>query len=637
MQIDNFKIINFKSIKELDISLSEYGKGARKSKTAFLVGINESGKSAILEALSLLNKGFSGINYDDYCFLESQEDNKYVEIYVTLTIKPKHIHFYRKQIAKIVGLPDKFTNKIEIKELAKNLYLRGETASDTYMVTINSNLPYYQYIVNTTSTVTNGKTVNEDTIEVLKEFNDIKDDITKENADSFLNDNQKLLTRDYLESEISEKLRSLFNHNLPKVQSWKSSSEYLINDIIDLESFKEDTSISVPLRNIFNIYGKKSDKEIQKTIERALSNQARADELQDKISAKVTRHINKIWKEHKIKIRVSINGHNCQVQVEDKDKKYAYYTMAQRSDGFKQFVSLILSLSAQNENDTLKNRIILIDEPEVHLHPSGVKYMKNEILKFGKNNHVIVATHSQYMVDTNTPERHWVVQKKQAETSISQINKDTPIEDDEVIASAFGLSVFKELLPENIIIVEGKDDKNIISHSLMLLKGNFFYSIKSAGGASKTPGFARLLSDENVGSFILLDSDKEGRDNKNKIINEQSGMYSSDNTFTLKDLLSSLPSNSTIEDLLPIDFVENFFKEEMEQEFTLKDDQAIIQQIKNQCSILKRNKQKLDSLKVKLSKNFIDNYKTKSKINTIQKLKDLTNALVDKIDNHATS
>jgi len=240
------------------------------------------------------------------------------------------------------------------------------------------------------------------------------------------------------------------------------------------------------------------------------------------------------------------------------------------------------------------------------------------------------------MVDTNTPERHWVVQKKKSETEIFQINKDAPIEDDEVIASAFGLSLFKELLPENIIIVEGNDDKNIISHSLKLLKNNFFYSIKPAGGASKSPGFARLLNEENVPAFILFDSDKEGRDNRNKIINDQSEVYSSDNTFTLKDLLHILPPNSTIEDVLPIDFVKKFFENEMEQEFTIREDQAIIQQIKNQCHNLKSNKQKLDSLKVKLSNEFVENYKTKEQIINIQRLNDLTNYLVNKIENHVT-
>jgi len=324
----------------------------------------------------------------------------------------------------------------------------------------------------------------------------------------------------------------------------------------------------------FYIYGKKSDEEIKTSIERALSSQARRDELQEKMSEKVTKHLNRIWKEHKIKIRVSINANKCQVHVEDKDKKYAYYSMSQRSNGFKKFVSLILSLSAQNESNELNNQIILIDEPEVHLHPSGVRYMRDEILRIGKNNNIIVATHSHYMVDTECPERHWIVTKNKSETNVSQISQDANIEDDSVLASAFGLSLFKELLPRNIIVVEGGDDKQILSHSLKVLKPKFFHSIKSAGGASKAPGFARIFNDENINAFILFDADKDGRDGKKKILHDQSEFYNTDNVFTLKDLLSELPNDCTIEDVLPINFVKEFFDEEMEMDFELMEDKA---------------------------------------------------------------
>jgi 5S rRNA maturation endonuclease (ribonuclease M5) len=258
--------------------------------------------------------------------------------------------------------------------------------------------------------------------------------------------------------------------------------------------------------------------------------------------------------------------------------------------------------------------------------------MRDEILKIGKKNNVIVSTHSQNMVDTSTPERHWIVQKQKSETSILQINTNTPIEDDKVLASAFGINLFKELLPKNIIIVEGGDDKNIISHALKLIKDKFFYSIKSAGGASKSPAFARLLSDENVPAYLLFDSDKDGRDNKKKILDNQKEFYSTNNVFTLKDLNNDIPKDSTIEDVLPLDFVKSFFDKEMETSFNLVSDRGILHQIKNQNQKLKSDKQKLDSLKIKLSKEFVETYNTKSKIKGMDRLIGMIEKLVDKIE-----
>lgn len=630
MKIKNILIQNFKSIKELNISLQEYGNGAQKSKTTFLVGINESGKSAILEAISLISYGLNDIDYDNYCYIEAQEDNEYIDIYAELELED--INFWKKKIVDKLGLSEQFVKKIKFLKLEKNIYKNNDDANAFFNLTINDDLPFYEYILNTTQSTVDNKIQKTKKFEVLKEFNKIKETITIENAESFIKENQKLLTKEILEEEIIASLESLLESKIPNIQIWKSKPEYLINEIIDLNKFKENPSISFPLRNIFHIYGKTTDKEIKQTIERALSNQARTDALKEKMSEKVTKHINRIWKEHKIKIVISINGSNCQVQVEDKDKKFAYYTMAQRSDGFKQFVSLILSLSAQNDSNNLKNNIILIDEPEVHLHPSGVKYMRDEILKIGKNNNVIVATHSQHMVDTTTSERHWIVQKNKSETSILQINGDTPIEDDKVLASAFGLNLLKELLPKNIIIVEGGDDKNIISHSLKLLNNKFFYSIKSAGGATKIPGFASLLADEDIPAFILFDSDKEGKDNKKRILDNQKEAYSAKNVFTLKDLCPTLPNDSTIEDLYPTGFVKEFFEREMDANFSLDKSKAVIHQLKNQNSTLKSNKQKLDSLKIKLSNEFCEKYKSKSSVESIKRLCDFTKALINIVE-----
>lgn len=634
MKIKSINIKNFRSLKDLTLPIQSYGKGINESKTTFLVGINESGKSAILDAISLINKGMNELDYNDNCFIAAQDTDDYIDIYTDIDIEWQHYKvFWRKQIIEKTKLDEKLVNQIDIVSLVKNTYRNNEIINDSYEVLINNDLPFYKYIVNTNQKTVNGVIQKTETIEDISLLYNIEESNNEKDIASYLLENQKLLTKDKLESIISSSLYKIFNHNLPTIQIWKSKPEYLINEVVDLDDFKEDTSLSFPLKNIFYIYGKTSDEEIKSAIEKALNNQARCDELQERISDKVTKYINKIWKEHKIKIKVSINSNLCKVHVEDNDKKFAYYTMSQRSDGFKQFLSLILSLSVQNETNNLKNNIILIDEPEVHLHPSGIRYLRDEILKIGKNNIVILSTHSHYMIDTETPERHWIVQKQKSETKITQITEAISVTDDKVIAAAFGLNLFKELLPKNIIIVEGTDDKNIISHSLYYINNSFKYSIKDAGGATKVPGFARLLSDEKVNAFILFDADKEGKDNKKNILDNQSLSYSSSNVFTIQDILNTLPNDSTIEDLMPLEFVKTFFERETNIRFTFVDDKAIIHQIKNQSELLKNNKQKLDSLKMNLSKEFCDEYNSKNKLEAeCYKLVSFINQLIAKIE-----
>jgi predicted ATP-dependent endonuclease of OLD family len=633
VNIKNITIRNFKSIKDITIPIQSYGEELSKSSTTFFVGINESGKSAILEAISLINVGFKDIDYENYCHAEARESNDYISIYTELELT--YLDFWKKQIVEKLKLSEDFVNRLEILSINKNTYIKNETYGNSYNITISGDLPFFQYVINKTQKVVTGqeKPLTVETIELLSDINKIEVDITEENAKSFLNENQSLLTKEILESKIAITLKLVFDINMPKIQIWRPSPQYLINGTVDLDKFKEDTKISIPLKNIFLINGKTSDEEIKNSIERALSDQARCDELKEKMGSAITKYINKVWKEHKIKIKISINGTNCEVHVEDKDKEFVYYTMDQRSDGFKQFISLILSLSTQNKSNVLKGNIILIDEPEIYLHPSGIKYMRDEILKIGENNHVFVATHSNYMVDTNVRERHWIVKKEKAETTITQMNDDYNFTDEEVLSAAFGLDIFKELLPPNIIIVEGADDRDVFSHAIHLLDKSFLYSIKAAGGASKMSGFAQLLKDEKVNPFLLFDADKEGMDKRKKILDEHKDFYFESNVFTLKSLFSDLPTNATTEDLLPHEFVKTFFDKEMESNFNFKKNECIIIQLKKQSQKLNEDKQKLDSLKMKLAISFCNEYKSEKDLREkAPKLVSVVTALFSKIE-----
>lgn len=235
------------------------------------------------------------------------------------------------------------------------------------------------------------------------------------------------------------------------------------------------------------------------------------------------------------------------------------------------------------------------------------------------------------MIDTETPERHFIVTKNQAKTSINQLSDKISFTEDNVLSTAFGLNLFKELLPKTIIVVEGNDDKNIILHSLKIFFEKFFFSIKSAGGASKMPGFARLLNEESISSFFLFDSDKEGRDNKNLILNNQKEKYSEKNIFDLRSILNTLPLDCTIEDLLPLDFVKSYFDRELQENFTLNENSAIIIQLKNQSEKLK-DKQRLDKMKYKLSVEFCEKYNDLKSLKKIERINFFINSFKAKID-----
>jgi len=202
MVIKSINIINFKSIKNITIPVQNYGKDEYASNTTFFVGINESGKSAILEAISLINAGFDNIKYEDYCHSEARENDDYIDIYTEIELSNQD--FWRKPIIEKIKLPEEFVSKIEIIGLKKNTYIGKDGLNNVYNVTINDDLSFFHYIINKEQVLPQGSTKAQtvETIVSLSEFNNIKDTITQENAKTFLKENQELLTKKELEKKL---------------------------------------------------------------------------------------------------------------------------------------------------------------------------------------------------------------------------------------------------------------------------------------------------------------------------------------------------------------------------------------------------------------------------------------------------
>ena len=69
MKLTKIKIENFKSIQEIEFEIKKFG----TSYTTMLLGVNESGKSNILEAMSFFETPEDSFDYDEY---QNQKDEK---------------------------------------------------------------------------------------------------------------------------------------------------------------------------------------------------------------------------------------------------------------------------------------------------------------------------------------------------------------------------------------------------------------------------------------------------------------------------------------------------------------------------------------------------------------------------------
>jgi len=367
MLLKQIKISNFKSISHLNFEVKKHG----NSYTSMFVGINEVGKSNILQAMSFLETPTEEFNFLD---LNNQNNDKesYIDIYFEFEFENDKT--YLTELKKKMIESDTFLKLLNIQTITKNVYLNREKTvfEEEYRINLgNFKLKDYFYL---------GLPRGQYKIK-------LEDKLKKEEVALF-----EKLDEDKLNEILINLLYETIKEHENKVSFWKPEKEYLITEPINLQTFKDNPLTNIPLKNIFVLSKYKTDEEIKTKIEEIINNHSLRRGLQSTLSKNATKYFGNVWK-HEIEIDIEISETlMCNVHIKDKGKanENKFFNMNSRSQGFHQFASLILSLSIQHHSLDMRNRLILIDEPENHLHPSGIRDIMEELLKIGENNYVFI-------------------------------------------------------------------------------------------------------------------------------------------------------------------------------------------------------------------------------------------------------
>lgn len=583
MIIKKARIENFKSINKIEIPFEKVG----NSYTKIFVGINESGKSNILEALSFFEVPEEDVLFDHFCN-QKMEDSKSCDIYYNLDFEDGESDALQNAVNEVVNAD--FDIEFSITNIEKNVYLSKD--SSTFEASYN----YEISLSNPNLYIKSSKVSGKDTISIVDE---------QHKTDGYV-----LLDNESFDDHLYDIIAEFFEEHEPYVSVWKPSKEYLLYDA-NLNTFKDNITSNKPLYNIFKLSGYEDKKAISEAIGK-VSNPRSRSRLESKLNDSLNDYIGKVWSNSiDLIIEITETG-NFSLLIKDKgnENKHDRFSISERSEGAKQFLSLILSLSIETTNHERKNELILIDEPEVHLHPSGIRDLAKELLKIGRDNYVFLATHSPFMIDKTHKERHYIVKKnKKAITEITKIKDTDNIIDDEVLNEAFGINVYRDLLNPHSILVEGASDKLILQKAFNLL-GRKDIGIANGHG-SNIDTLASKMNYDNISILVITDDDKEGRKYKENIL-KIGGAYNDNTVYTIRDIEGDIIDQGTIEDTLGCKFVESqfikYYKSTFDEDLTgiaLSEDKPLLTQI---VSILKEKKKynswNMDSFKKQLSEEF---------------------------------
>ena len=232
------------------------------------------------------------------------------------------------------------------------------------------------------------------------------------------------------------------------------------------------------------------------------------------------------------------------------------FLVKERSKGFKWFFSFLLFTEFRKKRT--KNILFLLDEPASNLHSSAQTKILEALRELSEDALVIYSTHSHHLIKPEWLAGAYICINESLSNeilagglSLEEGAKITAIKYYTYVGSGLGsdnVSYFQPILDRldyqpsivepipNIVILEGKNDWYTFRYFEDLLKRNKKLNFYPGAGRDKLYDIIRLYLSWGKSFVVLLDGD-DGVKSKNQYIKEF-GEYVKDKIFTLKDILN---------------------------------------------------------------------------------------------------
>lgn len=550
-----------------------------------IVGKNESGKTALLEAMAKFNyfdpkdKTFTFNSTNDYPRgeLKRYQQEYPNEDFDVITCTFELSDDLLNQISEDVG-KEVFTSKSIIVAKTYNNIKRF------YNVSTNTKKFIEQFLQN--------YTVEDSMKQELIKSNSLEELAEKLKEIEELTDAYKELKTKYIDSpktDSEDKLVSyiISEYIIPNLPEFLYFDEYyslpgtinlqkFLNGQVDDTFTKEQNDITKALFELSNIDIKKvMDSNNYEDFIAEL--EATSNNITDKLLEYWTTNKNlEINFEIQTKENTSTRNFEKLLQIRIKDTKHRVtLPLKNRSKGFIWFFSFLVWFSKVQEK---KNLIILLDEPGLNLHAEAqadlLKYIDKELLP---RYQVIYTTHSPFMIESDKLDEVRTVYDSN-DSKVGSIISNALEEKDQgtlfPLQAALGYNLAQNLyISDKNLLVEGVADLMFLTVMSGILKENNRegltedITIVPVGGLDKVATFISLLRGNDLNMVCLLDTfiDQKGKKRledliKDKIIKEKQ--------IKFFDQYIDRLNIAEIEDMFEIEEYLKLFNEEFSKDYT---------------------------------------------------------------------
>ena len=522
---------------------------------AAFIGRNESGKTTILQALTLLNKN-EIVSELDLC----DEMNEELKSKINLAEGDFDLSQHERSIIK-----EKFPNLPEIKKI--KLFRTNQDQKVQYEFEdiefgendngeLNSWENFSKQIIEFLDTIPNHLRIHVDTTffeekvpknqeafdngmaefsnqfhviavqesKVIEEWEKIYEKPENQFSNLLSGDSQRTALQNFIASELHP--RFVYFSDYKKIYGNINLNEYLKEENQERTKsieFIEEFDKAETVRNLFYL----AELDL-KELDEVKTSPSKCIKLLNAASNRLTAKLNPTWKGDPIHVDLRYNpGNIMSVVISDVHKDGTITNtglLNRRAEGFKWTFSFIVNFAAETQRAELKEAILLLDEPARNLHPTQQMGISDLLRNLAGSNQVLYATHSPFMIFDYTPGSLLVVELDKRK-HLSRIFYDYWNADDKTLTPIlYGLSrgqvesiVDREIGTNSrpIIIVETMSDSMYLNAFDKFLQDPNIsmnpLNVIAAYNKNSVLPLAIFYRNHGYRTFVLLDNTEESK------------------------------------------------------------------------------------------------------------------------------
>jgi len=519
---------------------------------AAFVGRNESGKTTILEALTLLNKDeqLSDLDLCDEMDEELKDEIRLAE--GEFELNQNEISLIKE---KFPAMPE--MKKIKLFRTNRNPNVQYEfeeiELGEDEDKGLNSWENFSKQILEFLDTIPNHIRIQVDTkffdeavpknqeafdsgmaefsnqfhvianqeSRVIEEWEKIYENPDNQFSNLLSGESEKTALQNFIASELHP--RFVYFSDYKKIYGNINLNEFLREERADSIEYVEEFDKAETVRNLF--YLAELD---MKELDKVKESPAKCIKLLNAAGNRLTRKLNPTWKGDPIHVDLRYNpGNIMSVVISDVHKDGTITNtglLNRRAEGFKWTFSFIVNFAAETQRSELKEAILLLDEPARNLHPTQQMGISDLLKNLAGSNQVLYATHSPFMIFDYTPGNLLVVELDKRR-HLSRIFYDYWNADDKTLTPIlYGLSrglvesiVDREIGTNSrpIIIVETMSDAMYLNAFDKFLQDPNIsmnpLNVVAAYNKNSVLPLAIFYRNHGYKTFILLDNTQESK------------------------------------------------------------------------------------------------------------------------------